>query len=970
MPTTTRPAGQQILTAIGHLIWTSIVVVAAPVALWRFFGWPLPAEMPDWGEVVSTPLQLVDPVVILNTFVCLAWICWVTLVAYVALDVIDTARGVGQRIHRIGPFGTVAAKLVGSAVLLASLARPTVSLAAPAAPTPVVHVVGATAFPANPAVSLPADGLLTSAAPVVNTNSAPAAVPAAEPVYVVQRGDSLWAIAEAHLGSGFRWTEIHDLNRSFIADPDIICIGWQLKLPADANLPALDAPAPEPVASPTPEPIPAAPSPVPETPSPEPHAQPTESGAPTTSAVQEDSGQQVDVAPADAAGPMDAAPDVPVAEDELPSLAVLVPGITGATVLASSLLLLLRRSQRRHDRSVPRSPRAIVPLERSLVAAADVPLVRWAGQELALLGEQLAGRRIEANPVAVEFSADSGLELLWDRPFPNAPAPWEAVPGAWAWRLLYDPDAPVPSADRPALIAGLVTVGQRNGRQLMLDLEGLGSVGITGDPPAIDRFLRSIVLELGAGDELADATVVLTPGAIDLAVADHLPRVRVDEERAARQRVAALASDLERRLDEIGCNSTFAYRLFDNPVLPVEVAVMLTGAPAADSDLSSIARPRRGVAVIANGELPASESHLHIEADGSARLEPLGLSFRAVGVDAGTTSALAQLLEDIAEAPTELDVAPTPPPTTPEPEHLDEEMRQDEIGSSGHLPTEEHGLAANEIDLREPPVLAESIPLDDDWEATHPRLLVRLLGEPTIVDGPAMGRREMIVVAVMACLGRPVRQEDLQEAVWGGEAVVPRTIWNMVGRTRKQLGEWDGEPILATADRRQNTYQLADGVTTDIALLRELYDRARNVSSSEAAGLLRAGLALVHGPPFAADGYEWARVNQYAHNAERLIEDTATWLVDLSLLAGDLDTARYAVMQGLRGLPGNEVLYRARMRIENAAGNSTAVRTAFRELTDYLDDLESTPSPETASLFDSLTRPGPSLTMAAGESGG
>ena len=78
---------------------------------------------------------------------------------------------------------------------------------------------------------------------------------------------------------------------------------------------------------------------------------------------------------------------------------------------------------------------------------------------------ELAGRRIETNPVAVEFSADSGLELLWDRPFPNAPAPWEAVPGAWAWRLLYDPDAPVPSADRPALIAGLVTVGQRNGRQ-------------------------------------------------------------------------------------------------------------------------------------------------------------------------------------------------------------------------------------------------------------------------------------------------------------------------------------------------------------------------------------------------------------------------------------------------------------------------------------------------------------------------
>src|SRR5690606_30131632 len=119
----------------------------------------------------------------------------------------------------------------------------------------------------------------------------------ADPVYVVQRGDSLWAIAEAHLGSGFRWTEIHDLNRSFIADPNIICIGWQLRLPADANLPALDAPAPEPVASPTPGPIPA-PTPAPEMPAPEPHAQPAESHAPTTSTVLEDAGRQADAAPA------------------------------------------------------------------------------------------------------------------------------------------------------------------------------------------------------------------------------------------------------------------------------------------------------------------------------------------------------------------------------------------------------------------------------------------------------------------------------------------------------------------------------------------------------------------------------------------------------------------------------------------------------------------------------------------------
>ncbi len=82
----------------------------------------------------------------------------------------------------------------------------------------------------------------------------------AQPVYVVQRGDNLWAIAETHLGSGFRWTEIHDLNRDFIADPNLICTGWQLKLPADANLPAAPPPAvEEPAVAPLPQPEQAAP---------------------------------------------------------------------------------------------------------------------------------------------------------------------------------------------------------------------------------------------------------------------------------------------------------------------------------------------------------------------------------------------------------------------------------------------------------------------------------------------------------------------------------------------------------------------------------------------------------------------------------------------------------------------------------------------------------------------------------------
>jgi hypothetical protein len=47
------------------------------------------------------------------------------------------------------------------------------------------------------------------------------------------------------------------------------------------------------------------------------------------------------------------------------------------------------------------------------------------------------------------------------------------------------------------------------------------------------------------------------------------------------------------------------------------------------------------------------------------------------------------------------------------------------------------------------------------------------------------------------------------------------------------------------------------------------------------------------------------------------------------------------------------------MRIEDTAGNTTAVRAAYTELVTYLGDLESAPSSETTSLYGRLL-PSPS----------
>ena len=51
--------------------------------------------------------------------------------------------------------------------------------------------------------------------------------------YVVQKGDTLWEIAEKHYGKGkgAKYTEIVKANSPPVKDPDMIQPGWVLRIP-------------------------------------------------------------------------------------------------------------------------------------------------------------------------------------------------------------------------------------------------------------------------------------------------------------------------------------------------------------------------------------------------------------------------------------------------------------------------------------------------------------------------------------------------------------------------------------------------------------------------------------------------------------------------------------------------------------------------------------------------------------------
>src|SRR5690606_25788237 len=49
--------------------------------------------------------------------------------------------------------------------------------------------------------------------------------------YTVKKGDTLWAIAKKYYGNGAQYKKIANANKKLIKNPNLIHIGWKLKIP-------------------------------------------------------------------------------------------------------------------------------------------------------------------------------------------------------------------------------------------------------------------------------------------------------------------------------------------------------------------------------------------------------------------------------------------------------------------------------------------------------------------------------------------------------------------------------------------------------------------------------------------------------------------------------------------------------------------------------------------------------------------
>jgi len=248
-------SGWDVLAGLGAIVVLLVLLIGPPVALITLFGLPVPRTLPS-ASLLTHRLQAAA---VLKACSVVVWLAWLQLGWCVVAEVTAAVRNVGmpRRVPLAGGMQAVVHRLVTTALLVAAATTvapalaPAAALAAtPPAATALAPGAAGAAPGTIPGKSRPAAPLVPPAAnggghrpgpsdvsrpyrpgePAAGGNGTQArqAVPDGQPgagwahrtekIYVVKPPsgrfhESLWEIAENHLGDGRRYPEIFELNK-------------------------------------------------------------------------------------------------------------------------------------------------------------------------------------------------------------------------------------------------------------------------------------------------------------------------------------------------------------------------------------------------------------------------------------------------------------------------------------------------------------------------------------------------------------------------------------------------------------------------------------------------------------------------------------------------------------------------------------------------------------------------------------
>ena len=245
------------------------------------------------------------------------------------------------------------------------------------------------------------------------------------------------------------------------------------------------------------------------------------------------------------------------------------------------------------------------------------------------------------------------------------------------------------------------------------------------------------------------------------------------------------------------------------------------------------------------------------------------------------------------------------------------------------LRSAERPLEADVHSLEEPP----TAPIE--FAVRAHTFVVRVLGQVVVetADGVAVAfdrsKAQELVVWLSQHRTRPTRT-SARTALWD-LAVRDATFSNVVSDARRAMArvvpppsgaEWVGRTM-------NEDLPLHEMVISDAELLADRVAAARHLDNASAIAVLHPGVASIQGMPFAGTSYLWPDAEGITSALVLLATTAAADLAAHYLSIGDVDGVFWATGQGLKVLAGHEELIALRMRAHADRGDLAGVRNEW-----------------------------------------
>jgi len=207
------------------------IVLALPITLIALGAAPIPTHLPSADQIRSSLASPDDGTLALGAIKVIAWLAWAVLTWFITVEIVARLRGITITPPRGLAMPQLAVRgLVAAAALLfisAGSAAPAIALT-----TSAPHAVASAGL--VPGAAAPANTMVVDVRDHAPHSSPAPKTPAVSslPTHTVVHGESLWSIAQTHLGSGERYRDILAVNPQLGSHPDFLTPGTVLHLPA------------------------------------------------------------------------------------------------------------------------------------------------------------------------------------------------------------------------------------------------------------------------------------------------------------------------------------------------------------------------------------------------------------------------------------------------------------------------------------------------------------------------------------------------------------------------------------------------------------------------------------------------------------------------------------------------------------------------------------------------------------------